>query len=156
MGPRGKNPKPRFSICSRFKTETCSQMDVMGASQTKILAAILPRCGGGCRRPPWAWGEVSQDQTWILKRGLGSLCPKKISLYFWARARPGPKMAPNVPKWSQIVPGGPQRPQQYKKIDMGLVGPWVPGPPGPSVGPGWALGPIWGLLGYLPEFPSTA
>ena len=42
-------------------------MDVVGDSQAKIVAVILPRCGGGSCGASWGWREVLPDPTWILK-----------------------------------------------------------------------------------------
>ena len=63
--------------------ESLSQMDVVGHSQAKHLAVILPRCGGGCCGVGWGWGEVLQGQPWILKRGSGSCSPAILALLSW-------------------------------------------------------------------------
>ena len=80
--------------------ESLSQMDVVGDSQAKILAVILPRCSGGCCGVGWGRGEFLPGQPWILKRGSGSWsgsCSQAtLALVSWLREGQGDLEIQNI------------------------------------------------------------
>ena len=66
-------PKPRFGVLGGGKIGSLSQMDVVGDSQAKKIAVILPHCSGGCCGVGWGWGEVLPSQPPYITLGPPSL-----------------------------------------------------------------------------------